>query len=246
MRPESPTPFPLPEIIRSPDNPPILLDYDLHPQPLSQLIENIRENRRTKLHKILRLRRITIQGGLVKQHVILGKPEVYQVLIHSKAGMSALFDATYRPEIEGSWLAGSYEPSTQTIYLNPDTLFLAQIVNMAEMKDGHPPEESSLPNLIRNELRQKAGQFLIEEIEHSTELMSFFAPILPIRLIIEIIERKAESKRLDPSLQELAQQTISVRPLIPDEQLLELYDIARDRYRLLYSRNDSGIQEKLL
>ena len=231
MTPESPTPFPLPEIIHDQEHPRTLLEYEFHRPALAELIATVRGDSHPRLHRFIKPRRIVVQGGLAIKHDILGKPEIYEMPLASQGGMSRLFNATYKPKTAGYWLAGDYGPAKQEIYLYPDTLLLAQIANRATSEYLRDHEATPIVSHIKDDVLKRARNFLIEELDHSLEPLSFLAPLFPpFYPFYLIVEERAESKKSDPQLQDLAQQALTLKYLIPDEQILELFSIARDRY----------------
>jgi len=232
MTPETPTPFPVPEITHDPNHPPTLLDYDLHPPALSLLLDSLRNNHRLIFQKIFTPRRIVILGGLVKRNFTLEGPEVTQISIASSEALTAVFDRNYRQRRKG-WLAGGFNPVTQDLYLYPDNLLLGNIAAAVKKAHTSHSQDISLMHNLKQDTHKSAGEFLVEELDHSYEPLSVLAPIFSFR---SIVERRAALKKSDPRLQQLAQQALTLKPLISDQHILDLYSLARERYRLHQER----------
>jgi len=234
MTPEAPSPLPIPEIIRSPDYPRTLLDLEIHPPVLADLLAALKGDQTYYLD------RICIMEGLTTATLDESGIPVWtetQTLRDKdpKEAMHMLFN---QYEAGKQVVRGEYNVLAEVL-IYPDTIFLDEIVNQVVKTEkgtlpGRRLEPGRLIRMMTYSLSTDCGYVLLHELEHSFQLklMMHPPPSTPRDLLHHCLEQWAQSKILNPQLADLAYRAVSVKPLISDQQLLRLYDIARERYRL--------------
>ena len=239
MTPETPIHFSLPEIIQSQEYPRTLLDLEIHPLALADLLAAL------KTDQTYYVDRICITEGLTTG-------------TFDESGIPVLTETqTLRdrdPEEAMHMLFNQYEAGKQVVrgeynvleevLIFPDTILLNEIVDqVVKTEKGNPFERRLEPGrlmrILTYRLSTECGCVLLHELEHSFQLklMMHPPPSTPRDLLHHCLEQWAQSKILNPQLADLTYRAVSVKPLISDQQLLGLYAIARERYRLCQKKS---------
>ena len=223
MTPETPTPFPIPEIITHPDMTPDMLSCEIDPQDIVSLMSRMSNGREATLKSIV------IRGGLIpnKKFRKSLNEKTLQKLMNSPEPGPKLFDLIYK----GEWSAGSYwAPFHDAITVHPDTVILVSLANLAatDLVRSIPTERRL--DVLHHRIHHLLGRTLVDEIEHVFQEDSSIGVIDAD--VHNELEKEAAMVSSDPILIAEGMKAVAFNILIPDEQVLGLFTLARERYRL--------------
>ncbi|OGY16588.1 MAG: hypothetical protein A2785_03275 [Candidatus Chisholmbacteria bacterium RIFCSPHIGHO2_01_FULL_49_18] len=239
MTPETPISLPLPEITHNPEYPPTLIDLEFHTPELTQLIVYI-----SGLHKHLfpYLQRIEIVGGMLldsnNEHAQQSDQSTlyYPTIERSHEIFGDIFGRKKREAIYGL-----YHSETSRILIYPEATSLMLIASYARFIEKN---NLSIPNhqilhLLQADILLHSGQALGHEIAHSFQrgvrVIHAIQPVIPYILFRQLknyYHHQASKVENTPEVERRAIQSLSIKPLVSDDHLIELLTIARERYRL--------------
>lgn len=129
---------------------------------------------------------------------------------------------------------GFYDANHEEIFIFPDTILLDYIYGIAKTNQTPIIAQSNTesPSYVLNEIKTGAAKTLINEIEHScqksAELKQLIERQAPEPLINLFLEVHAINKSLEPKLQAIAQESISLNFLISNQEFLKLFQGFKD------------------
>ena len=229
---DTPNSLPLPEITQDHKHPPQLLDLEIRPEALLELMSQLGERRTAKVDQIL------IRGGLVeyvgpKNTAYDAKFRFFTTGLENPMINTKLLAALLSQET--TWSPGFYNPLKKSISLHPDSSFFLGIAESALQHEEDAQEKRTIANIL-NTIRERTTEIaclnLIEELDHSTRskyhnLFPLLHQLGILPLLVKYLEIKADEAKAQIHFVDLADQALSLRSLISDEDTIHLYRVAR-------------------
>ncbi|OGY18138.1 MAG: hypothetical protein A2900_05445 [Candidatus Chisholmbacteria bacterium RIFCSPLOWO2_01_FULL_50_28] len=234
MTPEAPTPFTIPEVLHDEKYPPQWFDLEFQPQAMAQLMSELGQGRQSRLDRII------IRGGLVlgEREYVSRRflPLAYN--LDSDEGVLEDIVAVSDNSIlrKFGFQSGHYDTINNHIVIHPDTVAVFSLLfpsrgTANEFSTTQTSAENPQLSTIKKEITQGMSVTLIDELEHSFQTGIQHVPrllrIVPLNLLNTYFNQGSKQKREDPPLQQLAQEAVTLRQLIPDDKLSQYASVAR-------------------